>query len=174
MAAAAARRGNLRASHADREQVIDVLKTAFVQGRLTKDEFDLRLGQTLASRTYAELAALTADIPSGLAGSPPLRRPPQARAPVNKAGIWAAGLIIALGLLVGMSFFNPLGLAVAVIAVFGAGPVAGTLMQDSWRDKHSRGQPPPGPHSPALEGKRDGRAALRRDYGASAVAPGRP
>ena len=38
---------------------------AFVQERLTKDEFDLRVGRALASRTYADLAALTADIPAG-------------------------------------------------------------------------------------------------------------
>jgi hypothetical protein len=57
--------GRLRASHADREQVVDVLKTAFVQGRLTQDELDVRVGQALAARTYAELAALTADLPSG-------------------------------------------------------------------------------------------------------------
>jgi len=43
--------------------VVGTLKVAFVQGRLTKDELDARLGQTLASRTYAELAALTADLP---------------------------------------------------------------------------------------------------------------
>ena len=76
----AAGRGHLRASHADREQVIGTLKAAFVQGRLTKDEFDLRVGQTLAARTYAELAALTADLPAGLAapcrpGALPGRRP---------------------------------------------------------------------------------------------------
>jgi hypothetical protein len=62
---------HLRASHADREQVIDILKTAFVQGRLAKDELDLRVGQVLASRTYADLDALTADIPAGLATAPP-------------------------------------------------------------------------------------------------------
>jgi hypothetical protein len=28
------------ASHADREQMADVLKAAFVQGRLSKDEFE--------------------------------------------------------------------------------------------------------------------------------------
>jgi hypothetical protein len=55
--------GRLRTSHADREQMIDLLKAAFVQGRLTKDEFDLRVGQVFASRTYADLDALTADIP---------------------------------------------------------------------------------------------------------------
>ena len=34
--------GQLETSHADREQMIDVLKAAFVQGRLTKEEFDFR------------------------------------------------------------------------------------------------------------------------------------
>ena len=57
--AAAVARGRLRASHADREHVIGTLKAAFVQGRLTKDELDLRIGQTFAARTYAELARLT-------------------------------------------------------------------------------------------------------------------
>jgi hypothetical protein len=66
MAAGAGGRGRMRASHADREQVVDVLKAAFVHGRLAKDEFDLRVGQALASRTVAELAPLTADIPAGL------------------------------------------------------------------------------------------------------------
>jgi len=61
----------LRASHADREQVIDVLKAAFVQGRLAKDELDLRVGQVLASRTYADLSALTADLPVRLTRAEP-------------------------------------------------------------------------------------------------------
>ena len=63
MAARTGDGGRLRASHADREQVIGILKTAFVQGLLNKDEFDLRVGQAFGSRTYADLAAVTADIP---------------------------------------------------------------------------------------------------------------
>jgi Domain of unknown function (DUF1707) len=59
-------RNHLRASHADREQVIGTLKAAFVQGRLVKDELDLRVGQALAHQTHAELAALTTDLPAGL------------------------------------------------------------------------------------------------------------
>jgi hypothetical protein len=55
--------------------VIDLLKAAFVQGRLAQDEFAARVGQVLASRTYAELAAVTADIPAELVGALP-RRPP--------------------------------------------------------------------------------------------------
>ena len=66
MAAGMAGRGRLRASDADREQVIGTLKDVFVQGLLDKDEFDLRVGQALAPRTCAELAALTADLPAGL------------------------------------------------------------------------------------------------------------
>ena len=64
LAAELACRDRLRASHADREQAIEVLKAAFVQDRLTKDELDTRVGQALASRTYAELAAVTADLPA--------------------------------------------------------------------------------------------------------------
>ncbi len=69
---AAAGRGHMRASHADRQHVIDTLKAAFVQGRLTKDELDQRVGQAFASNTYAELAALSADLPAG-PGRPPSR-----------------------------------------------------------------------------------------------------
>jgi DUF1707 SHOCT-like domain len=62
-AAAARDPDRLRTSRADRERVIELLKAAFVEDRLDKDEFDARVGQVFASRTYAELAAVTADIP---------------------------------------------------------------------------------------------------------------
>ena len=67
--------GHLRASHADREHVIGTLKAAFVQGRLTEDELDARLDQVYASRTYAELAEVTVDIPNELTGAQPPRDP---------------------------------------------------------------------------------------------------
>ena len=88
--------GRLRASDANREQVIDTLTAAFAQGRLTKEELDLRAGQTFAARTCAELAALTADLPAGLTRTQPMRKPAQARPrqPVDKAFAWSAwGLI---------------------------------------------------------------------------------
>ena len=64
--------GRMRASHADRDQVISALKTAFVQGRLAKDELDARVGQALASRTHAELTVITADLPAGPIGARPV------------------------------------------------------------------------------------------------------
>jgi hypothetical protein len=73
LAAAAAGCGRLRASHADRERAIDTLKAAFVHGMLAKDEFDLRVDQAFASRTYAELAALTADLPVKPAAASPAK-----------------------------------------------------------------------------------------------------
>jgi hypothetical protein len=81
LAAGAGDRSSLRASDADREQVITVLKSAFTQGRLTRDEFYLRATQVFASRTYADLDALTADIPAGLAKPQP---PEPARQPDSK------------------------------------------------------------------------------------------
>jgi hypothetical protein len=108
IATGAGGRGHLRASHADREQVIGTLKAAFVQGMLTKDEFDLRVGQTFASRTYAELTAVTADIPAGPTTAKPPRTPARAQGeqPVLRpgpvitaataayAGVWAYELFL--------------------------------------------------------------------------------
>jgi putative transcriptional regulator len=59
-------RGGLRASDADRDQAIEELKAAFVQGQLAKAEFEAHVGRALASRTYDELAAVTAGIPAPL------------------------------------------------------------------------------------------------------------
>jgi hypothetical protein len=77
----------MRAADSDRERVVDMLKTAFVQGRLTKPEFDARVGQTLLARTFGDLTALTADIPSW-----PLPRP--ARKPATTTPSPSASAII--------------------------------------------------------------------------------
>ena len=53
------------ASDADRERVVDVLKTAFVHGTLTRDELTLLTGRALTARTYAGLAAITAGLTPG-------------------------------------------------------------------------------------------------------------
>ena len=93
---------SLRASHADREQAIGALKAAFVQGVLAKGEFDERVGQAFAARTYGDLAALTADLPAlpitaqpptpaRAAGEQPVLRPGKtvAVATALYAGVWS-------------------------------------------------------------------------------------
>jgi hypothetical protein len=90
-------RGRLRASDADREQAIDTLKAAFVQGRLTRDQLSVRAGQALVSRTYAELAVVTDGIPARPAGvvGPPALPVEHVRKPVSiKLAAWAACVII--------------------------------------------------------------------------------
>jgi len=140
-AAATADLGRLRASHADREHVLDVLKVAFVQGLLTKDELDIRVGQTFASRTYAELNALTADIPAGLLGAQPLRKParPQSPHPQNKvvnSCACAAFAVLALGAAL---FTGNFGLFfMVVVAILGILFVAGGRMVCASHKKRPR------------------------------------
>jgi hypothetical protein len=149
----AAGRGRLRASHADRDRVIDTLKAAFVQGRLTKDEFDERVGQTLAARTHAELAPLTVDIPAG----PAVPSPPHAsgrdldRLRERKAVKAAAGATLAAGLLmiaaIGNGSGNPVAGLVAVVLLSPLWVVllAGLLLLHSRLEKRATRQLPPGP-----------------------------
>jgi Domain of unknown function (DUF1707) len=116
---------SLRASRADRERVIDLLKAAFVQGRLTRDEFDARIGQVLASRTYAELAAATADIPAALLKDPPPRLPARTRdrTSTNTAVTAGAGLILVanVGMLAALFIGSPVAVVlIAVLTVIGA------------------------------------------------------
>jgi Domain of unknown function (DUF1707) len=102
--AAAAAGGQLRASHADREQVIGMLEAAFAAGRLTKAEFDLGVNRTLASRTYADLVAATAGLQA------PLR---QTR-PGSAAAWGVCGLIVTAFLTV---VIVPSGTTKGVVAV---------------------------------------------------------
>ena len=143
IAAGAGGRGHLRASHADREQVISVLKAAFVQGLLAKDEFDL-VGQAFASRTYGDLTALTADISAGLTGAQrsPEPMPESANTKAVKAiACWTAALwsmsaaaAMAAGALDGG---NPLsGLILAVVFIpFVVIPLAALLLFHAWLER---------------------------------------
>ena len=150
--AGAGGRSYLRASHADREQVIGVLKAAFVQGRLTKDEFDTRVGQALASRTHGDLAAVTADIPAGVAGGQPPRTPARGRTrkPINKVKeiAWGACVICALavvGVAAAILISSPYLLLLSGLAFIGASAVAWGAIVEARVQKHSHGPLTQGP-----------------------------
>jgi hypothetical protein len=123
----------LRASRADRERVIDLLKAAFVQDRLTRDEFDVRVGQALASRTYAELAAATADLPAELIGDLPPRPTARTRRriPMNTA-VTAGACVMAVangGMLAALALGSAVGVVlVAVFTVVGAIVAIGAMI----------------------------------------------
>ncbi|MGE5288981.1 MAG: DUF1707 and DUF4190 domain-containing protein [Micromonosporaceae bacterium] len=61
--------GGARVSDADRERAVDVLRAAFAEGRLTRDEHGTRVERAYGARTYAELAAVSADLPAGPLGT---------------------------------------------------------------------------------------------------------
>lgn len=150
--AAAKGRGHLRASHADREHVIGVLKAAFVEGMVTKHEFDLRIGQVLASRTYAELAALTADIPAGLAPTQPLAVHKRDSADKQALKAWACvtATFTAVAAIVAAATAGNAGEHEVIVALFVpmvAMLVGALLAFHSWLDgragrRSSRGLPP--------------------------------
>ena len=57
-------RSELRASHDDRDRVVEMLRVSAGDGRLTAEELDERLEQAMTARTYGELARLVADLPA--------------------------------------------------------------------------------------------------------------
>jgi hypothetical protein len=65
----------MRVSDSDRERAADVLREAAGHGRITMDELDERLELAYAAKTYADLAAVTRDLPG----------PAQAPSPVQPA-----------------------------------------------------------------------------------------
>jgi len=126
----AADRGRMRASDADREQVIDALKAAFVQGRLSKSELVRRAGRALESRTYAELAGTTAGIPARGTAAPLPRQPasPARARPVNgKVIAWVVSVII-LAPALGVAFFATYygSFFILLLLGFGAATALGT------------------------------------------------
>jgi hypothetical protein len=71
--------GNLRASDADRDQVANLLSTAYAEGRLTMEEHEERVGQLMAAKTFDDLIPITRDLvvintPSPLATPQPTNR----------------------------------------------------------------------------------------------------
>jgi hypothetical protein len=149
--------GQLRTSYADREQAIDVLKAAFVQGRLAKDEFDLRVGQVFASRTYADLDALTADIPSAVTSAQPsavhAREPGRVLSFKTAARVGAVGAspsMASAAVVMMQSSRVPTVVGVLLVGltgVFVAGLLAALLMLLSWVVRRSRRGPAQGPPS---------------------------
>jgi len=165
---AAAGRDRLRAGHADREQVIEALKDAFVQGRLTRDELDVRAGRALAARTRAELAALTADIP--LAPIAARARP----LPLVKAAAGSGSCLVIAAAAVRLAgladpgppgptpyhSLAPLCFLIAFSAVLAALGFIVHGVGTSWEQRRSGRQvpPPPGPGGHALDGGQGGGA----------------
>jgi uncharacterized RDD family membrane protein YckC len=86
----------LRASDRDRDEVVERLREAATEGRLTANELDERLACAFSAATYGELDTLTDDLP---VPAPP---PPSSR--LARAGWWRrAGAWLVDGIVVGLT-----------------------------------------------------------------------
>jgi hypothetical protein len=84
---------------------------------VTKDEFDARVGQAFASRTYAELATVTADIPARQIADQPSGSPArtQGRPALSHAAKARRCVVIALAMMT-VATFAPGGPALLLFA----------------------------------------------------------
>ena len=121
-----------------------------MHGRLTSDEFDARVGQALAARTHAELAAITADIPAGPIGVQPVRRPNQPALSV-KSGVCVtvsaamlAAVLWAAAWSAGSAAASAAALAVTGVVIFTLF-VTGYQLRESRHHGRSARPLPPGP-----------------------------
>lgn len=157
MAAGAGGRSRFRPSDADREQAVDVLKAAFVEGRLGKDEFDLRVGRVLASHNFAVLDAVTADIPAGLTKARPAApaREPGSKKLIVRASVAVAGagLVTAVAVPV-LRFPGVAGLITGAIHGFLIGALLAVLLTFLSRvlDRGSGRRPLQGPRASTRQG----------------------
>jgi Domain of unknown function (DUF1707)/Domain of unknown function (DUF4190) len=81
------------ASTADRDRAIGVLKSSFVDGRLTKDELEQRVGQVLTARLFPDVMALICDLPVGPFGRLPAH--PVTPAPPRISRLAVAAMVCA-------------------------------------------------------------------------------
>ena len=101
--AASGGRGMMRAADADRDSVVEFLQHAYSEGRLSKDEYDARMGRALTARTYADLDQLVADLPAA--------RPPMGAPVARTNGFAIASLVCGLG----QFMFGPLATIPAIV-----------------------------------------------------------
>lgn len=108
------KRALLRASDADREETVKLLRLHHSEGRLTIDEFTERMERAYAAKTYGDLAALTADLPPSIPPIPAVldHKPPQRTHPANQrhsfrqhlvAYTWVNGIMVGVWALLSLA-----------------------------------------------------------------------
>jgi Domain of unknown function (DUF1707) len=114
------KRGSLRASDSDRDQVIDRLHKAATEGRIGSDELEQRVSTALKALTYDQLEATVADLPG-----PGRRRDRGGEVSRRSAPSWALSTVRANPML--LLFVIPL-LAVTAAMVLAAAVVWSVIM----------------------------------------------
>jgi hypothetical protein len=117
------------AATADRERTVGVIRAGYAEGRLTQDELDERVARAYAARTYAELWALTADLPAGplpIAAFSPYPQGTVARTDAAAAAGWQSGAALLITALV---IFTLAALVTAIVTAHSGQPAVFTPLQ---------------------------------------------
>ncbi len=107
----------MRASDADRQQIVDRLRVAMDEGRLGLHEFDERLQQVYAAKTYGELAPILSDLPAQRVQPVRPQGKPKGRVPQWIKIMWIPwvfvnALMVLIWLATGLGYFWPFWVAV--------------------------------------------------------------
>jgi Domain of unknown function (DUF1707) len=124
-----------------------------VQGRLTKGELDTRIGLAFASKTYADLAAVTADLPPSPAAAP---RPPQqvnveAAASLAVVAIAIPVLLLSVGYLTASADVVKMAVLLVLLDLLGLLVAGAQVLDTRYRNRVARrgpGSARPPAHSP--------------------------
>jgi Domain of unknown function (DUF1707)/Domain of unknown function (DUF4190) len=103
--------GKMRAADADRDRVAGILSTAYGEGRLSRDEYDARLGSALSARTYADLDHLVTDLPAAHAAVPSPAATTMVTRPAETNGLAIASFACGLA----QFAFGPLATIAAIV-----------------------------------------------------------
>ncbi|MHB1594817.1 MAG: DUF1707 and DUF4190 domain-containing protein [Streptosporangiaceae bacterium] len=110
---------HIRATDADRDTVHEILQNAYAEGRLSWEEFNSRSTAVQMAKTYGELAAVAADLPTRIPGQPPQTFPGFPGKPVQAGGapMPANGLAVA-----------SLACGICQVFAWGVGPIAAIIL----------------------------------------------
>jgi Domain of unknown function (DUF1707) len=154
----------MRASDADRQEVVDRLRAALDEGRLKMDEYIDRMGLASEAVTYGELVPLYADLPENTSvarldpapvpAAPSQPRPPAAAArhglPTPLKVLWTIwGAIVAVNVVTWVLASATTAHLIYPWPVWVAGPSGAILLAVTFGVAQiRRGNPPPGKQLP--------------------------
>ncbi|MEV6557934.1 DUF1707 domain-containing protein [Nocardia sp. NPDC051756] len=136
---------NVRASDADREKIVEQLRHAMNEGRLTLHEYDDRLQQVYAAKTYGELNPVLADLPAQRVSRPrDLKRIPQWIVVMWTPWVFVNMLTLLIWVATGAGYFWPFWVAVP----WGMALLIPTAIGITVRNNGSGAERPPLPPTP--------------------------
>lgn len=124
------------AADADRDRAVDALRAAFIEGRLTREEFGTRAGRALTARTHGELTTLLSGLPAARHWSPAASQGPAPadRRPFSRSLLlWALADLGWAAVTMALHHLWPTSLPVRAVLMAGFLAVTAGTVRCAWR-----------------------------------------